>query len=47
MAEITLSGPGSTELGSIEVTSSPGPGPLERLVSELLSDFGIEPEAGA
>ena len=37
-------GGGNFTLGPLEITPSSGPGPLERLVKELLPD--LEPEAG-
>lgn len=40
MSEISW-GPADGSAGSVEVTSSPGPGPLEQLVKELLD---LEPE---
>jgi hypothetical protein len=43
MSEFSIEEPGGSA-GHIEITPSTGPGPLERLVKELLPDLG--PEAG-
>ena len=44
MSEISVESPGGSP-GGVEVTPSTGPGPLERLVKELLPDIEIEPGA--
>ena len=36
-------GGGNFTLGPLEVTPSSGPGPLERLIKELLPDKELEP----